>query len=180
MKEAAANALATNQGNSRRSGGVSELKELMALSKLKIYGYDNGGFAVITSDDRYESVIGISASHYTKDLPCGFKWWLETVNENMNNANVSNTTKQKRRAPGSAVDPLITTTWGQGRPFNDNCTYTYNNNTYQCVTGCVATGLAQIMNYYQHPTNGTGSCSYDVNYNNEYTITPSQSSKNTI
>ena len=86
----------------------------------------------------------------------------------------SNISKQKRRALGKAVDPLIMTTWGQGRPFNDNCTYTYNDNTYQCVTGCVATGLAQILNYYQHPTNGTGSCSYDVNYNNEYTITYSE------
>ena len=176
MKEAAANALLYNHGNQSRARvrTENELKEFLALPKLKIYGYDNGGFAVITTDDRFESVIGLSSSHFTKDLPCGFKWWLEKANENMQKSITSNITKQKRRALGKAVDPLIMTTWGQGRPFNDNCTYTYNDNTYQCVTGCVATGLAQILNYYQHPTNGTGSCSYDVNYNNEYTITYSE------
>lgn len=175
MKEAATNALLSHQGNHSKSRGDNEIKELMALSKLRVYGYDNGGFAVVTSDDRFESVIGVSSSQFTKSLPCGFKWWLETVNENMQKGIVSNSTRAKSRGPqNTSVAPLITTTWGQGRPYNDNCKYTHGDDTYQCVTGCVATALAQIMNYYRHPTTGTGSCSYDVTYNNEYTITYSE------
>ena len=175
MKVAATNALLSHQGNHSKSRGDNEIKELMALSKLRVYGYDNGGFAVVTSDDRFESVIGVSSSQFTKSLPCGFKWWLETVNENMQKGIVSNSTRAKSRGPqNTSVAPLITTTWGQGRPYNDNCKYTHGDDTYQCVTGCVATALAQIMNFYRHPTTGTGSCSYDVTYNNEYTITYSE------
>ena len=175
MKEAATNALLSHQDNLSKSRGDNEIKELMALSKLRVYGYDNGGFAVVTSDDRFESVIGVSSSQFTKSLPCGFKWWLETVNENMQKGIVSNSTRAKSRGPqNTSVAPLITTTWGQGRPYNDNCKYTHGDDTYQCVTGCVATALAQIMNFYRHPTTGTGSCSYDVTYNNEYTITYSE------
>ena len=176
MKEAAINALNTNSGNQRRAGSINEIKEYLALSKLKIYGYDNGGFAVVTSDDKYESVIGVSSSHFTKTIPCGFKWWMETVNDNMQNGNVSEKTMSSRRAPqNTSVAPMITTTWGQGRPYNDNCTYAHGDDTYQCVTGCIATGLAQILNYYRQPAQGTGSISYDVDYNNnEFTITYSE------
>ena len=176
MKEAAINALNTNSGNQRRAGSINEIKEYLTLSKLKIYGYDNGGFAVVTSDDKYESVIGVSSSHFTKTIPCGFKWWMETVNDNMQNGNVSEKTMSSRRAPqNTSVAPMITTTWGQGRPYNNNCTYTHGGDTYQCVTGCVATALAQILNYYRQPAQGTGSISYDVDYNNnEFTITYSE------
>ena len=174
MRNAATSALMSNHRKAAKNH--NDLKEYLSLSKLKIYGYDNGGFAVISSDDKFESVIGVSSSRFTGDLPCGFKWWVETVNENMQKGIVSNSKKGKTRAPQNvSVAPLITTTWGQGRPYNDNCTYTHGGDTYKCVTGCVATALAQIMNYYRHPASGTGSISYDVNYNNnEYTITYSE------
>ena len=45
-----------------RGASSDQLKERLAMSKLRIYGYDDGGFAVVTSDDRFESVIGYSTS----------------------------------------------------------------------------------------------------------------------
>jgi len=50
------------------------------------------------------------------------------------------------------VQPLLTTTWGQGEPYNDQCPL-YNG--YRSVTGCVATAMAQIMKYWEHPTQRT-------------------------
>lgn len=46
------------------------------------------------------------------------------------------------------VPAMLTTTWGQEAPYY-NATPTVDGK--QCVTGCVATALAQILNYYQYP-----------------------------
>lgn len=42
------------------------------------------------------------------------------------------------------VEPLLSTTWGQGYPFNLQVANGY-------PAGCVATAMAQIMNYHQWP-----------------------------
>lgn len=170
MKEAATSVLCSGK---HRAANTNDLREYLTLSKLRIYGYDNGGFAVVTSDDRFESVIGISVTKFSKSLPCGFEWWIETVNANMEASTETLPHRRSRRA-ADAIAPLITTIWGQERPFNDNCTFTNGTKTYQCVTGCVATALAQVMNYYQYPDRGTGSNSYDIKYNNDFTITFSE------
>ena len=124
MKEAAAKAL---NNNARRAASNSELKELLSLSKLKIYGYDEGGFAVVTKDDRFDEVIGYSASNYSGEKPCGFKWWLDAANEVMENTKGQVPKKSTHRSAirRAGVGPLITTKWGQTRPYND----TYNRGT---------------------------------------------------
>ena len=172
MKEAATKVL---NSNLRRAAGNLELKEFRSLSKLKIYGYDEGGFAVVTTDDRFDEVIGYSSSKFSDVIPCGFKWWMESAEEVMENSDSRVITSQHRannRASRVGISPLITTKWGQQRPFNDNCTFSYNNHTYKCVTGCAATAMAQVMNYHKYPEKGTGSVSYDIHYNNDaFTIT---------
>lgn len=46
------------------------------------------------------------------------------------------------------VPAMLTTTWGQYAPYwNDTPT----KDGKQCLTGCVATSLAQILNYYKYP-----------------------------
>jgi len=51
------------------------------------------------------------------------------------------------------VGPLLTTTWNQWPYYNDFC-------PPGTPTGCVATAMAQIMKYHNHPAQGTGSHSY--------------------
>ena len=163
MKEIAANALSAK---TRRAASVVELKEFLSLSKLKVYGYENGGFAVVPSDDRYESVIGISISTFDGPLPCGFKWWIESVNEVMEKDDYH--ALAKRRASNTinatGAGPLITTKWGQSRPYNNQCVLIVDGQEYRQLTGCVATAMAQVMNYYKYPTKGKGENSYTINY----------------
>jgi len=62
--------------------------------------------------------------------------------------------------------PFLTSTWGQSKDFYGNAVYNYYaplgpdglNGNY--VSGCVATALGQILNYYEWPITGTGSHSY--------------------
>jgi hypothetical protein len=53
--------------------------------------------------------------------------------------------------------PLLTSTWSQLEPYNDKCPM-YESE--RCVVGCVATAMAQVMRYWQHPEKGTGNHCY--------------------
>lgn len=70
------------------------------------------------------------------------------------------------------VDPLLgKIEWSQDTPYNDMCPVvdTYNGPRH-CVTGCVATAVAQVMKYYEWPKQGRGSYSYTWRYNGEQTL----------
>ena len=49
---------------------------------------------------------------------------------------------------------LYLPTWGQRKPYYDLCPWDSVNDA-QCLTGCVATAYAQILNYWQVPTSVT-------------------------
>jgi Mg-chelatase subunit ChlD len=61
-----------------------------------------------------------------------------------------------------AVNPLISTRWDQGDPYNRlvPISSTFLGITSHCPTGCVATAMAQIMRYHSYPLHGVGSDSY--------------------
>ena len=59
------------------------------------------------------------------------------------------------------VGPLIQTQWDQGNPYNLYC-------PSGTVTGCVATAMAQVMNYWQYPAHGIGSHAYIPEDHPEY------------
>lgn len=46
------------------------------------------------------------------------------------------------------IAPLVQTTWGLRAPYYNLCPVI---NGQHCETGCVATAMAQVMRYYQHP-----------------------------
>lgn len=63
--------------------------------------------------------------------------------------------------------PMVTTHWNQDMPYNSKCPIV--DETYQCVTGCVATAMAQVMNYHKWPKTAHGSNSYTIDIYNPYT-----------
>lgn len=60
--------------------------------------------------------------------------------------------------------PMLTTTWDQNRYYNHLCPYDtqspagYDNHV---PAGCVAVAMAQVMKYFNYPTQGTSSHGYD-------------------
>ena len=63
-----------------------------------------------------------------------------------------------------SVGPLLTTTWDQGQYYNAMCPEDANGPDGHVYTGCVATAMAQIINYWGYPVHGRGIHSYDCNY----------------
>lgn len=60
------------------------------------------------------------------------------------------------------VGALLTTKWAQGSPYNDQCPIISGK---RCVTGCVATAMAQVLNFHKLPRtmHGSKTYSYDLN-----------------
>lgn len=155
------NSVATHGYRAPRQSSALKLK--MKKPKLSVYGYDGGGFAVVTSDDRYNDVIGYSDSEYNDTImPCGFKWWIETANATMEQSDNEETAYSSIRKSKASVAPFLTTKWGQSNPFNALLLCTIGGKSYEFVTGCVATAMAQVMKYYEYPDKATGSVSYTV------------------
>lgn len=61
----------------------------------------------------------------------------------------------------SDIEPMVTASWHQSAPFNDEC-------PDGSAAGCGAIAVAQILNYYKMPTHGYGRATYenvDVDFN---------------
>lgn len=57
------------------------------------------------------------------------------------------------------IPPMISARWSQGDPYNKFCPI-YSGNE-RALTGCGATAIAQILNYYKMPNIGFGYAKYD-------------------
>jgi hypothetical protein len=59
------------------------------------------------------------------------------------------------------VLPLLSSTWDQGKYYNEMCPADPAGPGGHCVTGCVATAMGQLLNYFRFPQTGLGSYSYE-------------------
>ena len=117
---------------------------------------DKGGFVIISGDDRTPEVLGYADSGNLDldNLPPNLKGWLEGYSKQIKaikNSNIAEsraTSRTVTRAPKDPIAPLLTTKWGQDYPYNMNCPEFFDER-HKCVTGCVATAMAQVMYYHR-------------------------------
>ena len=124
-------------------------------------GADNG-FVIISGDDELSELVGYSenGSFSTMNMPENISYWLEEYSNYVKNFRAGKVEAKniKYAAATPVVRPLLTTKWNQKEPYNTLCP----GDRYRgiCPTGCVATAMAQIMNYWQWPKTGQGVHSY--------------------
>ena len=140
------------------------------------YLYENAdgeGWVIIAANDAVTPVLAYSETgHFrTDNMPSNIRHWMGlydrfitkieadgVVASEEAKAEWDGLRKPVRKAKAATVvGPLIETKWDQGSPYNNLCPGTGSDKAY---TGCVATAMAQIMNYWEWPVNGTGSHSY--------------------
>ena len=117
----------------------------------------NGGFVIVAGDDRVKDILGY-AEHGNFDLtkaPSNVRWWLSQYEKAIKNIGNGTRRAMARRSETAkeAITPFITTSWGQFSPYNDQCPEISGEH---CVTGCVATAMAQVINYTKWPVSATG------------------------
>lgn len=131
---------------------------------------DDEGFVIVSGDDRSMPILAYSdqGEFDAHDIPPSARKWLEGYKVQLRDL-ISNDADQaeeiadqwERFAHGTvgsdsraAVNPLVDTRWNQSPYYNALC-------PSSSVTGCVATAMAQIMKYWDYPSNGSGFHSYN-------------------
>lgn len=134
-----------------------------------LYVFDRpseSGYMILSADDVASPVLGYadSGSFDMQNISPQMKWWLEQYADQIEYA-VKNGVKPvqtETRAQITNVAPMIKSKWNQSAPYNDLCPV-YPATGRKSVTGCVATAMAQVMNYWKYPQAGTGLISYKPN-----------------
>ena len=111
---------------------------------------DGSAFVVVAGDDRVEGVLAYGErSLDMNNLPCGVQWWLDGCRQQIEYLHSHPSAPASEQfSSGQIIEPLLISTWSPGAPYNDMCPV-YRG--HRCVTGCVATAMAQVMYYWKFP-----------------------------
>lgn len=145
-----------------KKSAASPVSKLMEKEMLSVYGYEDGGYVVVSRSGSTSSVIGYSDNTFNAaELPDGLVWWLDKANRDL--------MEGERRAgtlktTGETVAPLLTTAWAQESPYNQLCPAVGGGfwGSTQPMTGCVATAMAQVMKYFNYPAASKGVGAYST------------------
>lgn len=144
-------------------------------SKTCFYVFNVGeddGFVITGGDEAAREILGY-CDHGSFDYdtaPENFKWWLGEYANQIAHAEATTDLQSRKQAAErrakaakqrESIGPLIKTKWDQRYPYNSEIPV-YSSDGQPYVTGCVATAMAQVMNYWKHPQQGQGNYSYTV------------------
>lgn len=165
-RQAAATFFSSSASGSRlKSKGLQQPALRLQMHENGYYVFDRseGGCVFVADDD----AIGHTILGYTdqgnfdaENLPAGLRDWLDQVAVLMDAVHEGKIAREKlpvRKAHQAVVEPLIKTTWNQREPYNNLCPVVDGE---RCLTGCVATAMAQVMKYWEWPKHGYGSVKY--------------------
>lgn len=162
---------------------------VLNLTEVYLFEESNdGGYIVVSADDRAFPVLGYSHRGFqTHNICPSIVSWIRSYEEDIKYARENNVKademtaaewdalKNGRALPQTKasiqVDPLMTSIWDQESPYNLYCPGEGNE---KAPTGCVATALSQVMYYWKYPEHGYGQNAYnyaditDTNFNWEY------------
>lgn len=125
-------------------------------------GNDNG-YVIISGDDRTETVLGYAdkGSFDIDRMPEHMLSFLQGYADQIQYLDDTNATsdkykvKKKNKPVLRAIPSLLKSKWNQGDPYNRLVPEYWqgNNERGRCATGCVATAMAQVINFWKYPAN---------------------------
>jgi len=148
--------------NGHRTAATFTLKTLQQHDMLTVIGHEDAGFVIVANDDDFQPVVGYSQAPFSV-LPPAVKWYIAAANasmQHMKSVGQSYTSVPPSSEYPDSLGPLVKTTWNQSRPYNNLCPGGNGSSKILYPTGCVATAMAQVMNYYKYPERGIGEHQY--------------------
>lgn len=151
---------------------------------LYVFNIDGGGFVIVSAEEKVKPVLAYSekGSFDANNIADGFAYTISSYQEEIDYVRKNNieatedivkewrlveTKGRITETKGKSVPHLLTTTWNQNYPYNSLCPEDTAGHGGHVYAGCVATAMAQVMNFWGHPAKGTGSHSYEP-YNWSY------------
>ena len=137
-----------------RSVALSSLRHSTTeLSPYYVYNVgDDGGFVIASGDDCAPAVLGYADCGHldVNDMPCNMQAWLDgyalQIQALQERGVKAPQVPQIATTQLPAIAPMLTSMWSQDYPYNLSCPEVGG---YHCLTGCVATALAQVMYYHR-------------------------------
>lgn len=117
--------------------------------------HDRSAFVIIAGDDRAHELLGYGEGEFdAKRIPDNLRWLLDHYAKQIEYLHahpeedfpIQSLSPRENR--NLVIPEMLTTRWGQGSPYNNLCPTVDGR---LCATGCVATAMAQVMNYWQYP-----------------------------
>ena len=127
----------------------------MTSSSAEYYVFNVGehdGYVVASGDDCVPAILGY-ADEGTIDvdnIPCNMQAWLDGYARQirfMREKGMSASRAPRKLSSLPAISPLLTSQWNQRNPYYLSCPL--DTNGRRCVTGCVATAMAQVLYYHR-------------------------------
>lgn len=150
---------------------VIEREAVAVLSSPTTATGEAGGFALISYSVNTPVVLAYGDQPFDPENPSPEFLYLLDLYEQAVEATENNPEGLQHEALADEpqndeawtnVGPLLTTKWAQGSPYNDQCPMIGNT---RCVTGCVATAMAQVLNYHKLPRTMHGTKTYGYTLN---------------
>ena len=141
-----------------------------------VFNVGDKGFVMVSADDYFRPIVGYSKEGVfpVDNMPDGLRYQLDNIIDGRSGRTgiatpevaaewelVANTGRLKSRFGGRSSFFLLTTKWDQDSPYNLYCPEYAGGPGGRCYAGCVATAMSQIMKYWNHPVQGTGSHTYN-------------------
>lgn len=163
--------------DNKKSASVASVSEYKHNDRTAfyIYNFDQGGFVLVSANNAATPVLGYGFEHSAPEEITNesVKGWFDNYARQIDTAFVLNLKNEEMAAMwqevlenrisvknGTTVNPLLTTTWGQGWPYNSMCPSDPAGPGGHVWAGCVATAMAQILKYHNYPDQGLGSYGY--------------------
>lgn len=146
------------------------------------------GYVIISGDDRTPEILGYveNGSFDEENIPENMKSWLQLYADQIKFLIDNDITVDKRvvkaramaRSTRHSIPVLLKSRWDQGKPYNITCpNYYLEEDTKEATalplktgpaSGCVATAMAQVVNFYKYPAKTKAVIpAYSITYKSE-------------
>lgn len=137
---------------------------------LYLFNLEGGGYVVVSGDDRTVEILAFSEKGHTDPdkMPLNMKNWMDGYVRKIQKlpAHIMPQQRAVSRSVKADLQPKLKTAWGQDWPYNLHSPKLHvewngKESTVLAATGCIATSMAQMLNYYRYPNATlTGADSY--------------------
>ena len=112
----------------------------------------NSGYVIVAGDDRAKDILAYGDYPLTdlNDIPDNMQFFLNLFKAELEylQAHPGLMVEKRVNRGGVSIEPMLTTEWGQGKPYNMRCPRVGRD---YCMVGCTANALAQVMKYWEYP-----------------------------
>ena len=160
-----------------------ELSLVYSQPSFFVFNVGDNGFVILSSDDCYRPLIGYSQEgpFNPNDMAPALQDYLDGITTARSNRNAVQDPRVAHEwmtlsQNGHVDEPyrgkddtfLVETRWNQNYPYNYCCPVDSDGPGGHAYAGCVATAGAQLMRYWNFPSQGRGSHTYTPEDHPEY------------